>query len=64
MIEVGKEPIDNDKRLLFAKLSAFYLNNRYPEYKERLSMSLDKKEAKDILKKTKEVFKWLLTLKP
>jgi len=58
------EPIDDDKRLLFAKLSAFYLNNRYPEYKERLSMSLNKKEARDILKKTREVFKWLLTLKP
>jgi HEPN domain-containing protein len=27
-------PIDDDKRLLFAKLSAFYLKNRYPEYKE------------------------------
>jgi hypothetical protein len=40
------------------------LNNRYPEYKERLSISLTKKEARDILKKTKEVFKWLLTLKP
>jgi HEPN domain-containing protein len=25
--------IDNNKRMLFAKLSAFYLNNRYPEYK-------------------------------
>ena len=24
--------IDGEKRLLFAKLSAFYLNNRYPEY--------------------------------
>jgi len=58
------EPIDDEKRLLFAKLSAFYLNNRYPEYKERLSMSLDKKEAGSILKKSREVFKWLLTLKP
>ena len=58
------EPIDDEKRLLFARLSAFYLKNRYPEYKERLSMSLDKKEAGNILKKSREVFKWLLTLKP
>ena len=58
------EPIDDEKRLLFARLSAFYLKNRYPEYKERLSMSLDKKEAGSILKKSREVFKWLLTLKP
>jgi len=59
-----QEPIDDEKRLLFARLSAFYLKNRYPEYKERLSMSLDKKEAGNILKKSREVFKWLLTLKP
>jgi len=58
------EPVDDDKRHFFAKLSAFYLNNRYPKYKEKLSTSLDRKEAKNILKKTKEVFKWLLTMKP
>jgi HEPN domain-containing protein len=58
------EAIDDNKRLFFAKLSAFYLNNRYPEYKEHLSTSLDKKEAKSILKQTKEVFEWLLTMKP
>jgi HEPN domain-containing protein len=57
------EPVDENKRLFFAKLSAFYLNNRYANYKERLSISLKRKEAKDILKTTKEVFKWLLTLK-
>ena len=56
--------IDDNKRMLFAKLSAFYLNNRYPEYKERLSMSLNREEAQDILKNTKEAWKWLLTLKP
>ena len=55
--------IDDDKRLLFAKLSAFYLNNRYPEYKQRLSSSLNKEEAQNIFEKTKEVFSWLLTLK-
>jgi HEPN domain-containing protein len=56
--------IDDDKRLLFAKLSAFYLNNRYPEYKEQLSLSLNEEEAKDVLEKSREVFEWLLTLKP
>jgi len=58
------ESVDDSKRLLFAKLSAFYLNNRYPEYKERLSISLSKEEAQSILKETKEAFSWLLTLKP
>ena len=59
-----EKQIDEGKRFLFAKLSAFYLKNRYPEYKEKLSKSLEKKEAKDVMKKTKEAFKWLLTLKP
>jgi len=58
------EPIDDNKRLLFAKLSAFYLNNRYPEYKERLSMSVNREEAQNILNETKEAFAWLKTLKP
>ena len=56
--------IDDDKRRLFNKLSAFYLNNRYPKYKERLSISLNREEAKNILDDTKEAFGWLLTLKP
>jgi HEPN domain-containing protein len=58
------EPIEDDRRLLFAKLSAFYLTNRYPEYKEHLSVSLSREEAQSILDKSKEAFKWLLTLKP
>ena len=56
--------IDDDKRLLFAKLSAFYLNNRYPQYKERLSVSLNMEEAQNILEQTKGAFTWLKTLKP
>ena len=58
------EAIDDSKRMLFAKLSAFYLNNRYPEYKERLSTSLNREEAQSILNETKEAFAWLETLKP
>ena len=62
----GKLPvaIDDDRRRLFAKLTAFYLSNRYPEYKNRLSASLNKEEAQNILNKTKEAFAWLLAMKP
>ena len=58
------KPVNDDKRLLFARLSAFYLNNRYPDYKERLSTSLNREEAQEILDKSNEVFAWLLTQKP
>ena len=57
------EPVADDKRLLFAKLSAFYLNNRYPQYKERLSASLSREDAQNILENSKEVFAWLMTFK-
>jgi HEPN domain-containing protein len=58
------ETVDEGKRLLFAKLSAFYLNNRYPEYKERLSMSVNREEARNVLQESREAFAWLETLKP
>jgi len=44
-------------------LSAHYLNNRYPDFSDSPSIYIDKGEATDILKKTKEAFAWLLTLK-
>jgi HEPN domain-containing protein len=56
--------IDDEKYQLFARLSSFYLNNRYPGFKTELSSSLSKSEAELILNQTKEVFSWLLTLKP
>ena len=56
--------VEESKRMLFAKLSAFYLNSRYPEYKERLSISIKKEDAYDILNNSKEAFAWLLTLRP
>ena len=55
--------IEDSKRRLFANLSAFYLNNRYPKYKDKLSITISKEEARNILDKTKESFTWLETLK-
>jgi len=56
--------IEDKKRFFFAKLSAFYLNNRYPEYKDKLSEFLNREDAQSILNDSREVFAWLLTLKP
>jgi HEPN domain-containing protein len=60
---IGK-PIADEKFVFFNKLTSFYLEGRYPEYKEKLSKILDQEEAKTILERTKEEFAWLLTLKP
>jgi HEPN domain-containing protein len=56
-------PVSEENKMFFARLSAFYLNNRYPEYKSKLSKETNKNEALEMLNKTKEVFKWLKTLK-
>lgn len=44
---------------LLTRLSAHYINNRYPEYKSKLSSLLDKTEAEEYLAKTEEAYTWL-----
>jgi HEPN domain-containing protein len=44
---------------LFNALSAHYINNRYPEYKHKLSTLLDKDKAEEYINKTEETYKWL-----
>ncbi|MCL2043117.1 MAG: HEPN domain-containing protein [Treponema sp.] len=51
-----------DTYILFNSLSAYYLTSRYPDFNKRIQ--INKNEAELLLKKTKEVFTWLLTLKP
>lgn len=43
-------------------LSAHYIQNRYPDYKSRLSAILSKDKAERYLKQTEEVYKWLKSL--
>lgn len=47
----------------FDDLTAYYLNNRYPDYINKLSAQVSKTEAEEVLRRTKEIFIWLLTLK-
>lgn len=49
--------------LLFDELLAYYISERYPSYKGKLSQSITKEKATEILIKTKEVFSWLKSLK-
>jgi len=41
------------------KLNTYYLEGRYPAYKQKLSQMLDKKTALALLNDTREIFKWL-----
>lgn len=56
--------ITTEKLDLLNKLSAFYITNRYPEYKQMLSTLLDRKQTKEYFTKTEEVYEWLKSLLP
>jgi len=47
----------------FDELLAYYISERYPSYKEKLSNSIDKDKALEVLDRSKEVFLWLKSLK-
>ena len=53
----------SDYKRFFVVLRSYYIAQRYPLYDEKLSTSLDRKEAFEVLEKTKEVFSWLISLK-
>jgi len=49
---------------LLADLTSYYVKNRYPDFKKALSAQFDEAKAKELYSQTKEVFAWLLTMKP
>ena|SRR5690554_1061031 len=55
--------INEDKMAFLDKLSAYYLQGRYPSYKEKISQLVDKDEAEEILRRSKEIFIWMKMLK-
>ena len=42
-----------------ANLNTYYVEGRYPAYKQKLSQMLDEKTAQAFLNQTQEIFKWL-----
>lgn len=57
--QIGQDMLD-----FFDLLTRYYLNNRYPDYVNELNEWTQESNAKAVYRKTKEVFAWLLTLKP
>lgn len=68
---IGGESKDTEEFILkldqyngfFVKLLAYYIAERYPSYKEKLSQAVDQQEAAEVLALTEEVFIWLISLK-
>lgn len=57
-----EQPIEQEKYDFFNQLTALYMEGRYPDYSDQLT--LQKQDGQELLEKTKEAFAWLLTLKP
>lgn len=55
--------VDEETFILFDRLAAYYLQGRYPSFKEKISQIIGKDEAKDTLEASKEVFGWMKSLK-
>jgi hypothetical protein len=61
--KIYSQLLTDDKALFYEDLLAFYISERYPSYKDKLSESIDQPQAKSILEKTREEFLWLKSLK-
>lgn len=64
LARLNLESIPPDMENVANRLSAYYIESRYPNYKERLSKLVGKDEAENILEETKEAFAWLRSLLP
>jgi HEPN domain-containing protein len=47
----------------FVQLLAYYISERYPSYREKLSTTVSQEKAKEVLDLAEEVFSWLKSLK-
>ncbi len=56
------DPKLNEYKPLFEELLAFYISERYPLYKEKLSTVVDRYKAQEVHNKCKEAFEWLKSL--
>ena len=54
---------DETKFQLFDRLAAYYIQGRYPSFKEKISQLVNEEQANKLLNESKEVFLWLKSLK-
>lgn len=62
---INDDEFDNKKEKhmdFFAELLYYYISERYPSYKEKLSVSISKDKAKSVLDRAEEVFIWIKSL--
>jgi HEPN domain-containing protein len=63
VLEVLKIKLAESSYELFDRLAAYYLQGRYPSFKEEIAKMIDESQAQILLEETKEVFQWMKSLK-
>ena len=56
-VDIGEDP--NEVRDLAVRLSAYYIEARYPSYKEKLSTLVGRDEAVVVVDRTQEAISWI-----
>lgn len=59
LLKLVEIPADAARVDFLELLTAYYINGRYPEHKQKLAKELTKARVQGFLSKTKEVFRWL-----
>ncbi|KAF0134594.1 MAG: HEPN domain-containing protein [Candidatus Saganbacteria bacterium] len=59
LAELANLNFDEEEKKFLEKLNYYYLETRYPEYKEKVAAELSKEIAKKYLVKTKEIWNCL-----
>ncbi len=54
---------DESRYRLFDTLAAYYLQGRYPSFKEKISQLISEEQARRILGDSMEAFEWMKSLK-
>jgi len=54
--------VSESQKELLEYLNSYYFQSRYSEYFEKLSKSIPAQRAKSLLKRTEELYKWLISL--
>jgi len=54
--------VTDDRLQLLTDLTSYYIEGRYPTYKQKGSKILNKKKAENILSETKRAIKWLKSI--
>lgn len=59
LLDVAGIKADEKQLDLLDRLTRYYINSRYPEYKQKLFRELTKAECGRLLKQSKEILQWL-----